>query len=273
MKNKHVHNIVLSALNESVIDCQDSFRLVISQKLSRLLGEAYKNIGNSLLESVKTNNTEKELTESYFLQNPQLQNAIDYVVAGVIKEGVNSFENYINLAENKFGIYNDSLKSYFANAINESPYLLPKQPLNKTELKSREKGYLPRDSKHDMFYSVNKVTGRKGIYNKPGHPSTNRHDNKRMKTENVSDDQSVINKTHHGNTDKVFENAPSKVAKMSYKGPIKKVPTNEDSHISAIKNFIASPRPNVKADDVFGPRPKKSKISYKKGKFIRGKRS
>jgi len=247
MKN-HVHNIVISALNESVLDCKNSFNSAISEKLAVYIDTAAKNIGGSLLESVELPKDDS-VTESYFLQNPQLQKAIDYVVGGVIKEGIGSFDKYVNLAENKFGVYDDSLKNYFVESISDSQHALNKKHHGNTDKVFHQAGDKPDTC-----------------------PSCKKHGENQKKGETISQLSGgrYASQLH-------FENAPKKVAKFTYKGPIKKVPTTEEheqpaKHIAAIKDFIANkpvPKPNIKADDVFGPKLKKRKSTSGIGKAKR----
>jgi hypothetical protein len=48
--------------------------------------------------------------------------------------------------------------------------------------------------------------------------------------EALSDSQYIQNKKHHGNTTLELENAPHKVGRVTYKGPVKKIPSVKEEN-------------------------------------------
>jgi hypothetical protein len=142
MANK-VQNIIEAALTEQVQDCYTSLNQVLAQKLAAPINEITKNVGRGIMEELETEDywdrrqgeaggkppvkkPKKVVKESYEAQTPEVQRGIDFVVEHVAKFGTKAFGPSVERAEEQFGIYNESLKNYFANAIAEDFSLKPK---------------------------------------------------------------------------------------------------------------------------------------------------
>jgi hypothetical protein len=120
MKSK-VQKIIEAALTEQVLECYDALNKTLSEKLVGPIGKISESVSNRFFEGYneRRKGEKKTVKESYDAQKPEVQRAIDYVVEGITENGVGAFESLVENAEKRFGIFNDDLKNYFAEAIRE----------------------------------------------------------------------------------------------------------------------------------------------------------
>jgi len=151
-KNR-VQSIIDAALNEQALECYEALNATMAEKLSGPIAQIAESVSKGFFEeeaktgtyggrkykmlhpklttkdkikifargligkSTKIDSVPKRTYESL---DPQVQRGVDFVVEGVAKHGVSSFGGLVEKAEERFAIYDDSLKNYFAGEIKES---------------------------------------------------------------------------------------------------------------------------------------------------------
>lgn len=129
-RNK-VQKVIDAALNEQALECYEALCETMAEKLVAPIQKISESVSNSFFmeeEEVETEDYESRragekkpkktvVKESYDGLDPQVQRAVDFVVEGVTRKGISQFGSLVEAAEERFAIYNDDLKNYFAESV------------------------------------------------------------------------------------------------------------------------------------------------------------